>query len=67
MAVSTASTPTVEELRVHLGDLVGPGEDEVLVAALERGSAEVVGAEVAALDPGAEGAVEDDDPFGERS
>ena len=51
----------VEVLAVHLADEVGPREHEVLVAALERGAAEVVGAEVLALHPGAEGAVEDED------
>ena len=51
----------LEVLVVHLADEVGPGEHEVLVAALERGAAEVVGAEVLALDPGAERAVEDQD------
>ena len=48
----------VEVLGVHLADEVGAGEHEVLVAALERGAAEVVGAEVLRLDPGAERAVE---------
>ena len=52
----------VEERGVHPGDDVGPGEAEHLVAALERGAAEVVGRQVEALHVGAERAVEDDDP-----
>ncbi len=55
-----------EELVVHLGDEVGSGLDEVLVAALERFATEVVGAEILALHPGAEGAVEDEDALVER-
>ena len=55
-----------EELVVHLGDEVGPGEHELLVAALERLAAEVVGAEVLALHPRAERAVEHEHAFGER-
>ena len=55
-----------EELLVHLGDEVGPGEHELLVAALERLAAEVVGTEVVALHPGAERAVEHQHAFGER-
>ena len=66
VAVSTASTPDCEELRVHLGDEVGPGEHEVLVAALERRAAEVVGAEVVALHPGAERTVEHEDALAQR-
>ena len=48
----------IEELGVHLADQVGPGEHEVLVATFERESAEIVGAEVVALHPGAERTVE---------
>ena len=55
-----------EELLVHLRDEVGPGEHELLVAALERLAAEVVGAEVLALHPGAERTVEHEHPLGER-
>ena len=66
MAVSTASTPTSKYSRVHLADEVGAGEHEVLVAALERGAAEVVGAEVLVLDPGAERAVEDEDALAQE-
>ena len=55
-----------EELVVHLRDEVGAGEDELLVAALERLAAEVVGAEVVALHPGAERAVEDEHPLAQR-
>ena len=56
----------LEVLGVHLRDEVGPGEHEVLVAALEGGAAEVVGAEVLVLDPGAEGAVEHEHALVER-
>jgi hypothetical protein len=51
---------------VHLGDEVGPGEHEHLVAAFEHFAAEVVGAEVVALHPGAERAVEHEHAFEER-
>ena len=57
--------PDREVLGVHLADEVGSGHDEVLVAALERLAAEVVGAEILALDPGAERTVEDQDAFGQ--
>ena len=60
VAVSTASTPASKYSRVHLADEVGAGEHEVLVAALERRAAEVVGPEVLVLHPGAERAVEDE-------
>ena len=56
----------VEERRVHAGDDVGAGEAEHLVAALERGAAEVVGGEVETLDVRAERAVEDDDALVHR-
>src|SRR6266511_2672802 len=56
----------VEELAVHLGDQVGPGEYDVLVAALERRAAEVVGPEILVLDPRPEGAVEDQDAITQR-
>ena len=52
----------VEERGVHAGDDIGPGGAEHLVAAFERRPAEVVGTQVDALDVGAEGAVEHDDP-----
>ena len=55
-----------EELLVHLRDEVGAGEHEHLVAALERLAAEVVGAEIVALHPGAERAVEHEHALGER-
>ena len=58
--------PGREELGVHLGHEVGPGEHEHLVAALEGRPAEVVGAEVVALHPRAERTVEDEDTFPER-
>ena len=50
----------LEEVVVHRGDHVGPGDHQQLVAALERLAAEVVGAEAQRLDVGAEGAVVDD-------
>ena len=50
----------LEELVVHRGDDVGPGDHQQLVAALERLAPEVVGAEAERLDVGAEGAVVDD-------
>ena len=55
-----------EVLRVHLGDEVRPGEHQVLVAAFERESAEVVGAEILALHPGTERTVEDEDALAQR-
>ena len=58
VAVSTASTPTAKNSSCIWRDEVGPGEHELLVAAFERLAAEVVGAEVVALHPGAERAVE---------
>jgi hypothetical protein len=56
----------LEERPVHLGDDVGPGEHHVLVAALERRAAEVVGAEVLVLHPRPERPVEDQDAVAER-
>ena len=53
--------PHLEVLGVQLAQDVGAGDGEQLVAALEVGSAEVVGREIAVLDAGAHGAVEDDD------
>ena len=44
----------------------GPGEDQVLVAALELGPAEVGGLEVLGLEQRAHRAVEDEDPLGQR-
>ena len=58
--------PDREELLVHLRDEVGAGEHELLVAAVEGLAAEVVGAEVLALHPGAERSVEHQHSFGER-
>ena len=55
----------VEEGRVHAADLVGPSETQHLVAALQRGTPEVVGGEVEPLDVRAERTVEHDDPFGD--
>ena len=56
-----------EELPVHLGDQIGPGEHEVLVATFELGAAEVVLGQILALDPGSEGTVEDEDTGFESS
>jgi len=50
---------------VDIPDDLGPREIEVLVAALEVSAAEVLGGEIARLDHGAHGAVEDQDPLGE--
>ena len=54
----------VEIRGVELADHVGPGEHQHLVAALELRTAEIVGGEVPGLDARAEGAIEDDHPFG---
>src|SRR6059036_1787064 len=51
---------------VHLADHVGAGEDQVLVAALVLGAAEVPGGEIATLDVRPGRAVEDDDALGEE-
>ena len=51
---------------VHLGHQVRPGLDQPLVAALEVGSAEVVGSEAEQLQVRAHGAVEDDDALAQR-
>ena len=56
-----------EETLVHALDDVGPRQHEVLVAALQVGAAEVVGAEVEVLDRRAHGAVEDEDPLAEEA
>ena len=53
--------PGAEVCLVHLGDDVGPGDRQDLVAALELRTAEVVGRQPELLDVGAEGAVVDDD------
>ena len=66
VAVSTTSTPTAKKASCIAGDDVGPGEHEVLVAALEVGAAEVVGVEVERLDVGAEGTVVEDDALRDR-
>ena len=50
---------------VDVEDDVGAGEDEVIVAAFERGSAEIGGGEVALLDHGSHCAVEHKDAGGE--
>ena len=55
-----------EELVVHPCDQVGPGQDEVFVAAFERLAAEIVGSEILGLHEGAECAVEDEHPLPQR-
>ena len=54
------------EILLHLRDEIGAGEHEVLVAALERGAAEVVGSQALVLHPGAERAVEHEHALRER-
>ena len=66
LSVSTTSQPTSKKRPVQVGDHVGPGVDQDLVAALEGGAAEIVGPEVAQLQVGAGGAVEDDHPLPHR-
>ena len=56
----------LEERPVEVGDDVGAGGDQDLVAALHGRPAEVVGAEVAQLQVGAGGAVVDEDPLARR-
>ncbi len=56
----------LEVRRVQRGHGVGPGDGEVLVAALEGLTAEVVGRQVLGLQPGARGAVVDDDTLGNQ-
>ena len=53
----------LEERPVEVGDHVGPGVDEDLVAPLEGRPAEVVGRQSPELEVGAGGAVVDDDPL----
>ena len=66
VAVSTASTPTAKNSSCICATRSGRVSDELLVAALERLAAEVVGAEVVALHPRAERAVEDQHPVEQR-
>ena len=56
----------LEVRRVQRGHRVGPGDGEVLVAALEGLTAEVVGGQVLGLQPGARGAVVHDDTLGNQ-
>ena len=58
--------PDLEERTVYLGDEVGAGTDQDLVATLEVGAAEVLGAQAQHLQVGAHGAVEDQDPLPQR-
>ena len=51
---------------MQVGDHVGPGGDEHLVAALEGGAAEVVGSQVAQLQVGPDGSVEHHHPLAHR-
>jgi hypothetical protein len=54
-----------EEGLVDALDHIGPGQDEVIVAPLERRASEVFGGQVKALDVGAHGAIVDEDAAGE--
>jgi hypothetical protein len=56
----------LEERAVDLGDEVGAGADQDLVAALEVRTTEVFGGQAQQLQVGAHGAVEDQYPFPER-
>ena len=53
----------VEEASVQVGDDVGPGVDQDLVASLEVRTAEIVGAQVPQLKVGAGRTIEDHDPL----
>ena len=55
-----------EELVVHPGDEIGPGHDELLVAALQHLAAEIVRTEVLSLHPRTERPVEHEHAFVER-
>ena len=55
-----------EVARVHVAHHVGAGEDQMLVAAFVLLPAEVGGPEIATLEIGPRGAVEDDDALGEE-
>ena len=63
MSVSTASTPTSKKLRCSSAMTPGRVTARISLQPSRAGAAEVVGAEVAHLEVGAGGAVEDDDPF----
>ena len=56
--------PRLQVGAVDLRDDIGPGQDQVFVAPLELGAAEIVGGEVALLELGPHGAVDDEDAFG---
>ena len=58
--------PNLEERAVHLGDEIGAGADQDLVAALEVGAAEVLGRQAQHLQVGAHRPVEDEHPLPER-
>ena len=51
---------------MHPGDEVGPGEDEVLVAPFQLLAPEVGCGQVLGLDPGPEGAIQDEHSRFER-
>lgn len=50
---------------MNAGDDVGSGDNEVIVAAFQAGSAKVLGSEFMALDIGAHGSVKDEDAIAE--
>src|SRR5271166_3114304 len=56
----------LEEAAMHGADDVGPGEDDMLVAALVLRAAEILGPEVEALDVSAERAVDHEDTIREQ-
>ncbi len=56
----------VQERTVQVFDGVGLGEDEHLVAALERGAAEVIGVQIHQLEVRTRRAVVDEDSFSQR-
>ncbi len=66
VSVSTMSAPAARYSACIRADHVRPGQDEVLVAALELRAAEVLGRQVVRLEPRPRRAVEDEDPLGEE-
>ncbi len=57
---------SVQETLVDVGDHVGAGEDQVLVTPLVLRAAEVLRPQVAVLDGGAHGPVQDQDALSEQ-
>ncbi len=51
---------------MNCGDHVGAGQHEMIVAAFERGAAEIRSGQIALLDHGAHGPIEDKNPVLER-